>query len=236
MLHSPFGGLSFVTNIFIAIIGGVYNFVKGNKTHRAIISQKHILELEKTKTGSYVAMFFSYFMPVIIFVLAASFSAESLVYLYRDKNKVTVIDIAEGGIDMGKKGYVTLTKVLEKNNYMSSSFQVAEASVDSTIALQILDTQEEIDAAFNSIIESWGTRAFEASTTFLLFPKAADETKLIPFLQANGIPTTFEVRERLASFFGIEAYNGTEKQNNLLRKKLGEMRLDQLGASIFVNN
>lgn len=234
MFQTPLGGISLVINIIILIIGSILNTVKGNPLYTAIISQKHILKLEKTKNGSLVTIILAYLIPLSILTLVGGISVVTLDNLYHDSRKITVVDAVEDSIHfslreidiVAGKTKKTVEKGVSLQEGKTQGMVLSESST--TKELYTIDFFLAVDDTFNKMVEKWVVQGPKASTTFLLFPKGRGEPKLIPFMQANGLPTNLESRKVMALFFGIGLYEGTERQNNLLRKKLGEIMSNQL--------
>lgn len=77
--------------------------------------------------------------------------------------------------------------------------------------------------ALSEMIKISGTVDPTSNTTKIIFSKKIKEKRLVPFMKVNGVNSSFKNRKEYANFFGIQNYKGTQKQNILLRKKLGEV-------------
>lgn len=342
MLQSPIIGLSLVINILIVVIGASYRLVTRNKKQKVRISKRTLLEIKRAKNTPLLTKVMVYLISISIFTFTAALSVGTLLILYKDTRKVTVLDIAEKGVILSVEGYFSaidkvhalekegklfaITEALNiipseridnnsslneelnsKSENLNSAFPVLEAQdvvtnegtdtnrknddqsnsspedsnasflaledpkidfsenlnmettysekteeinqikenenslftviqaikINPSETLMLTNSPSEIEEAFISVIEDWANRNTGIGTTSLLFSKAKNQKRLIPFMKANNLPSSIEVRKIMASYFGVEAYSGTEKENNILRQKLGELTINQLYKNVI---
>jgi hypothetical protein len=244
MFQSPLGFFALITNLTIFTIGVLYNRIKGYKSNRAIISQKHILRLEETKIGLLVSIFLAHFMTTFIFVTVVALVYEGFSRLYQDKEKITIVDVAEKGYAMGVMGYTFALAEVEKYKGNASLFpgaialendptnfpntQPLEASVGlSQSTSSLIGKPAEINSAFNHLVENL-VNDDKASTAPFLFAGGREKVSLVDFLKINEVASGLHDRGIIALYFGMEDYNGTQKQNEYLREKLKKLTVGQL--------
>jgi hypothetical protein len=93
-MHTPIGGISFITNVLIVSLGALVRFVNGGDTRTLLVSQENINALEGSRFGVFFSRTLAYAIPLSIFSLIFTLSAITLTRLYQDEEKFTVIDIA----------------------------------------------------------------------------------------------------------------------------------------------
>lgn len=119
MFNLPFGGFSFLLNVFIVIFGKIVIFLRKNKAEKNIVSQTDILKLEKTKFGWYLILSFYFLVPILIFTSVTSMSLLTLYSLYVDEDKVTIFDVAVKGVQKTKNGVIfAKSKLIPSDGYI----------------------------------------------------------------------------------------------------------------------
>jgi hypothetical protein len=182
----------------------------------------------------------TYSIPLVIFAIIATASIKTLINLYYDTRKITVFDVAESGYGIskhfGKKAYSIVLDKFQQDAFGLLRPQTVQAE-GIIVPLKIEDTfvlDEVKSPLVKKNLDNFGVEHLpepekEATTSNEpLLKNAQNEREVTTFLEKNGALSDFIIRERLAVFFGIEAYTGTERQNNMLRRKLGEFTGSQL--------
>ncbi len=229
MLNSPLGGISLFTSMIIIAVGSLLSRTRRSKK-RVIISQADILKAQESKLGSFLILSFAYLVPLLIFTSLTGISAIMLYDLYKDKERVTILSLVEKSFLITKKGFVTPGKEFTREN-ITLALAVPELEISNekdSFFLKATNAPAAVqlyegNLAFAHMLKVSNELGITADDPKILFPKKRTDKKLLPFLRANNINTSFENRKEYADFFGIEKYTGTEHQNNLLRRKIGEV-------------
>lgn len=241
MFNTPITGLSFIANAFIVFLGVTINLVRRRPIGSVIISQKHILKMERSPIGSWITSIVAVLMPLFIFIASGTLTGYGLYELYSDSSRISAVDVAKSGAHLSVRGFEYTADKIAGAQFDGVSFKRVEALegevTTSTLSAMVeasstSDYHLEINDAFDSMAKTWANDTSTATTGLLLFPKGREHENLFDFMKANNLPTTLEVRKSIASFFGLEDYNGTKSQNIFLREKLGEITVDHFGRSI----
>lgn len=236
MPQSPITGLSLIVSVLIIATAKIFNTLKKGGKNKLRTSKRTRIEIDRTKNVPLVVKIFAYVIPVSVFVLIVSFSIQSLLVLYKDTDKITVFDIARNLYHLNENKNINVSNnVVELDNNNNLPVVVVDelANASSSEDVNFADTYLEIDEAFSSIVKNIKINTLDVGTTSLLFAKGKKQKYLVPFMQLNNLPTDINDREVIATFFGIKEYRGTEKQNNILRKKLGDITVGELNGEAF---
>ncbi len=105
MIQTPFGGLSLIINLIIIAFSLLINYFKKTTLTHAVISHKHIFELESTKIGRVITPLLAFSIPLFIFTVVLTTSLVTVRYLYNDTHKLTIYDVGVLGEGLAEDGY-----------------------------------------------------------------------------------------------------------------------------------
>lgn len=93
MPNSPIGGISFLINGTILLLGRVVNKFYGDKSMKCLISQHHVTHFVSTPVGKFGASAITYIIAIAFFGVMTYLSIRTLMMLFEDRNKVTIVAI-----------------------------------------------------------------------------------------------------------------------------------------------
>lgn len=244
MPNSPIGGVSFLINGFILLVGRVVNKISGKPKLKCIISQSHIMTLESTHGGVIFSRALTYALPVILIAIIGAMSVTTLRNLFQDPGKVTPVEgvrnSAEGGyalfdyimisgsssgastaVPLGILETVASGSLISAEMVSSSAVDKSESGGSSNFLVAIIGVDVESDLSTSSS----NTEAVNSVTSSLLYANGMDLGGLVQFMKANKLSVTYESRQKYALMYGVVPYQGTALQNSLLRTRLGVARI-----------
>lgn len=224
MFQAPLGGISFIANLLIIVVGMFLQLFKPKGvSRRYIVTQDDVARFERGRFGLMVSRAIAYGTPFIVFTVVFALSLNMLYRLYTDERRISLIEVISHGVAKGNAEArflaawdTSVAPVLEQTDVIS------ETSTATTVAIEPLpepDSNELVNPAPEETL---------TLDTRLVFPLGSDARSLYAFLTANGFRSDFEYRERIAKFFGIFDYTGTLAQNEKLLDILKRLTYDDL--------
>lgn len=237
MFQAPIGGISFLTNLILVVAGFLFRPLWPKSAGRwYIITQENITALEGRRLGFIFSRFLSWVFPVIIFTLVLGMSVRVVSRLYTDENKITVYDVARGGLKevliyaAPKVTTFSRASMAVINETLSDGKPANESGVKEGRNMHFVAVAGATSSEENTEIPAPSGKEYLGANEFF-FRAGRDAATLSEFLVANDIDASFATRKEFADYFGVANYSGTEEQNITLHQILATLtprRLSQL--------